>query len=187
MENSTQSSQIAARVKELRDIVGLSVQEVAEKLGIGQDEYVDYEEDRKAIPISTLNALAELLNVDFTVLLTGEAPRMAKYTLVRSGQGVHVERYPGYSFQSLAYNFKQRTMEPMFVYLEPKDDDDKEPALVTHGGQEFNLVVEGTVKVVIGDKSFLLNPGDSIYFDPSIPHGQRAVGGPVKFVTVINN
>ena len=148
---------------------------------------MDYEENRKVIPISTLNALAEILDTDFTVLLTGDAPRMAAYTLVRKGQGVHVERYPGYSFQSLAYNFKNRTMEPMLVYLEPHEGEDDQPKLVTHGGQEFNLVVEGTVKVVIGEHEFILNEGDSIYFDPSIPHGQRAVGGPVKFVTIINN
>ncbi len=184
--DNTQATQIARRVRELRDCVGLTEAEVAEKLQIPVEQYLSYEENEKQFPISTLTALAEILNVDYTVLLTGEAPRMAKYTLVRAGQGVKVERYPGYSFQSLAYNIKNRTMEPMLVYLEPNEHD-KEPALVTHGGQEFNLVLEGTVRVVIGEHEFLLNPGDSIYFDPSIPHGQRAVGGPVKFVTIINN
>lgn len=185
--DTMQSKQIASRIKELREVLNLSIEDVSSKLGIAVDTYTDYESNRKVIPISTLNALAEILHVDFTVLLTGEAPRMAKYTLVRKEHGVHVERYPGYYFQSLAYNFKNRTMEPMLVFLEPHDDDSKEPALVTHGGQEFNLVLEGTVKVVVGEHVFILNEGDSLYFDPSIPHGQRAVGGPVKFVTIINN
>ena len=185
--DTMQSKQIAARVRELREILDLSAEEVAKRLGISLEEFNAYEENRKVIPISTLNALSEILETDFTVLLTGDAPRMAAYTLVRKGQGVHVERYPGYSFQSLAYNFKNRTMEPMLVYLEPHEGEDDQPKLVTHGGQEFNLVVEGTVKVVIGEHEFILNEGDSIYFDPSIPHGQRAVGGPVKFVTIINN
>ena len=59
-------------------------------------------------------------------------------------------------------------------------------ALITHTGQEFNLVLEGTVVVVIGEKEFTLTAGDSIYFNPTIPHGQRC-GGDVKarFVTVI--
>ena len=185
--DTMQSKQIADRVRELRDVMEMTQEEVASRLKLSLAEYQDYEENRKVIPISTLNELAEILNTDFTVLLTGEAPRMAQYTLVRKGQGVHVERYPGYSFQSLAYNFQNRTMEPMLVYLEPHEDENGQPALVTHGGQEFNLVVEGTVKVVIGTHEFVLNEGDSIYFDPSLPHGQRAIGGPVKFVTIINN
>lgn len=184
--DTTQSKQIADRIRELREILELSQEDVAGKLNIPVETYKDYESNAQVIPISTLNALAEIMKVDFTVFLTGEAPRMAKYTLVRGGNGVKVERYPGYNFQSLAYNFKQRTMEPMLVYLEPHDEDG-EPALVSHGGQEFNLVMEGTVKVVLGTREFILNPGDSLYFDPSIPHGQRAVGGPVKFVTIINN
>ena len=185
--DTTRSQQIASRVRELREVLDMDAEQVAAGLGIPVELYNSYENCEQAIPISTMNRLAEILHVDFTELLTGEAPRMADYTLVRSGQGVKVERYPGYAFQSLAYNFKGRTMEPMLVCLDPHDDDESQPALVTHGGQEFNLVLEGQVKVVIGNRSFVLSPGDSIYFDPSIPHGQRAVGGPVKFVTIINN
>jgi len=185
--DAVQSQQIAARIREMREILDFTEKEISAKLHITLAQYRSYENNETVIPISTLNELAEIFGVDFTVLLTGEAPRMNKFSLVRKGHGVKVERYPGYSFQSLAFNFQQRTMEPMLVYLEPHDDEDAQPTLVTHSGQEFNLVVEGTVKVVVGDREFILNEGDSLYFDPSIPHGQRAVGGPVKFVTVINN
>ena len=74
-------------------------------------------------------------------------------------------------------------MQPLLVTLEPTDAPAK---LITHSGQEFNLVLEGVVVVVIGDKEFHLKAGDSIYFNPTIPHGQRC-GSDVKarFVTVI--
>ena len=179
--------QIAERLRELREVSELTVSDLASQLGISEEQYLAYERNDQPIPISTVTALAKILHVDHTVLLTGEPPRMAKYTLVRSGQGVKVERYPGYGFQSLAYNFKNRTMEPLLVYLEPHEDEKSEPQLICHEGQEFNLVLEGTVKVVLGNREFILNKGDSIYFDPTIPHGQRAVGGPVTFVTIINN
>ena len=179
-------AQIAARIRELRDILEYSSVDVAAKLNISEQEYLDFENNVKSIPISTLYELADLFNVDFTVLLTGEDPKMGDYTLVRSGQGVDVDRYPGYSFQSLAYNFKGRIMEPLYVCLEPHEDEAHEASLVAHGGQEFNLVLEGTVKVVLGKHEFFLNAGDSLYFDPRIPHGQRAVGGPAKFVTIIS-
>ena len=60
------------------------------------------------------------------------------------------------------------------------------PQLVTHGGQEFNFVLKGTVKLTIGNNSFDLNEGDSVYFNPAIPHGQTAVGGDAEFLTIIN-
>ncbi|NLE53711.1 MAG: helix-turn-helix transcriptional regulator, partial [Lentisphaerae bacterium] len=106
---------IIARVRELREILGISQEEVADKLGIALDTFRQYETGQQSIPISTLNAVAELFHVDFTVLLTGEMPRMENYSLVRKGEGVKVERFPGYDFQSLAFNFKNRSMEPMLV------------------------------------------------------------------------
>ena len=119
MDENTASAQIAFRVRELRDILDLTEDDVAAKLGVDVAQYRKYESNENPIPISLLNKLAEIFKVDFTVLLTGEAPRMAKYTMVRKGEGVNVERFKGYKFQSLAYNFKNRTMEPMLVYLEP--------------------------------------------------------------------
>jgi transcriptional regulator with XRE-family HTH domain len=177
---------IIARVRELREILDFSQEEVAEKLGISLDCYRQYESGQQSIPISTLNAVADLFHVDFTVLLTGSMPRMENYSLVRKGKGIKIQRFPGYDFQSLAYNFKNRSMEPLLVTLD-EEDDDKAPALVCHGGQEFNLVVEGKIKVVLGKHEFELEEGDAFYFDPRIPHGQRAVGGPAKFITIINN
>jgi quercetin dioxygenase-like cupin family protein len=74
-------------------------------------------------------------------------------------------------------------MQPLEVTINPSDEPAK---LVQHSGQEFNLVLEGTLIVVWGDREFVLNPGDSIYFNPTIPHGQRCGGDtPARFVTVI--
>ena len=85
--------------------------------------------------------------------------------------------------ESLAFNFKNRQMEPMLVTLEEQEP---EPALVMHSGQEFNLVLEGKVKITVGKNSFILSEGDAIYFDPNLPHGQAAVDGRTRFLTVIN-
>jgi mannose-6-phosphate isomerase-like protein (cupin superfamily) len=56
---------------------------------------------------------------------------------------------------------------------------------VTHGGQEFNMVLEGRMKMIIGNHQFILETGDSIYFDPNIPHAQHPDGVPARFLTVI--
>jgi transcriptional regulator with XRE-family HTH domain len=178
---------ITARIRELREILDIPVEKAAETLGISRELYASYESGEASIPINSLYGLAELFGVDVTELLTGERPRMDRYTVVRAGQGVVVDRYPGYKFESLAANFRGRVIEPMLVTLEPHEDEAHEPALVKHHGQEFNLVLKGTVKVVVGKHAFVLNAGDSIYFDATAEHGQRALGGPALFLTVIQN
>lgn len=175
--------QIPKRIRELREILDIPVAQMAARLDLEQDAYLRLESGEKDIPISMLYEIADILNTDFTVLMTGDAPRMDTYTVVRRGEGVQVDRYAGYHFESLAFNFMNRTMEPMLVTLDEKDE---EPALVMHSGQEFNLVLEGQLKVTIGKNVFILNAGDSVYFNPQLPHGQAAVGGRARFLTVIN-
>jgi len=173
---------IAQRIRELREILEIPAEQIAEKLKLDTQEYRNYEEGKADIPIGVIYSVAAELQVDPTVLLTGDAPKMNTYTLVRKGRGVNIERYPGYSFSLLAFNYINRDWEPMLVTLSPKE----KPELVTHGGQEFNYVLEGSIELVIGNKSFILNEGDSMYFDPKLPHGQRARDGVAKFLTIIN-
>lgn len=173
---------IPLRIRELRDILDITPEEMAEKLEIDVEYYNDIESGKKDIPISMLYEVASILGVDFTTLLTGDSPKMKAYTVVRAGAGAVVERYPGYDYTSLCYNFIGREMEPMLVHLQPED---KMPALVSHSGQEFNYVLKGRVRVVIGKKEHILCTGDCIYFDPLIPHGQQAVDEPAEFLTVI--
>jgi transcriptional regulator with XRE-family HTH domain len=180
---STEMTQIANRLREIREICDYSVGAVAKRLGIAPARYSDYEESGENIPISVLYDLASFYGVDITELLTGSSPKLSNYCLVKKGQSTGVDRYPGYHFESLAYNFKRRIMEPLMVTVEP---DEQEMALVTHPGQEFNFVVEGAVMVILDDEKITLEAGDCIYFDPTLPHGQKAAGGKTAvFLTVI--
>lgn len=175
--------EIASRIKELREISDYSVDFMAGELGVSPQVYASYEETGGNIPISTLYHIANLLGVDMSELLTGRTPHIDTYCVVPAGGGERVDRYPGYNFQGLAYKFKNKMMEPMVVTVEPCDGD---PELVCHRGQELNFVLEGSIEVLFDDKRLLLQPGDSIYFDPTHPHGQKAMGGrPAKFLTVI--
>jgi len=182
-EHTEKLKQVTDRICYLRDILDFTTAEVAEKLDIPVTLYEEYESGSKDIPISMIYAVAAVFGVDATEILTGEAPRMYDYTVTRKNQGVDIKRYEGYSFETLAHNYIGRNKEPMLVTINPSDA----PAdLVSHGGQEFNYVLEGTIKVTIGKKSVVLDQGDSIYFDPRIPHGQFAVNGVAKFLTVID-
>jgi transcriptional regulator with XRE-family HTH domain len=174
--------QMAARIRELREICDFSTGEVAKKLEIPEEDYVRYETDGHNVPINILFRLASVLGVDLNELLTGRAPHLESYCLVKHGKGMTIDRYPGYAFQSLAHTYKHRVMEPLLVTVEPGGED---PAPVSHGGQEFNICLEGTMELLFDGKTIRLEEGDSIYFNPGRPHGQRAVGGRARFLTVI--
>jgi transcriptional regulator with XRE-family HTH domain len=173
---------VSQRIKELRAILGISALDMAKETDIVFETYNKYENGELDIPISVLYTIANHLGTDVTVLLTGEEARMDSAAVCRKGKGVQIERYPGYEFSSLAYNFKKRTMEPLLVTL---DSSKPKAAHVSHSGQEFNFVIEGKVKITVGKAEYILSPGDSIYFDARLPHGQCAVDGEAQFFTII--
>ncbi len=173
---------IPKRIKELREVLEISAIDMAKDIAIPYETYTSYENGSLDIPISALYKIAECLGVDPTVLLTGEDPKMDTASVCRAGKGVQIERYPGYEFSSLAYNFKARALEPLLVTL----NSSKAPAApVTHAGEEFNYVLFGTVKVTVGGNAYILKTGDSIYFNANLPHAQSAINGEAQFLTII--
>ena len=152
-------------------------------MGLEPELYRSYEEDGKDIPISVIFGVANMFGVDFTEIVTGSPARLDTYHIVKRGDGKVVNRNPEYHFEDLAYRYADKIMQPLLVTLEPTDTPAK---LITHSGQEFNMVLEGTVILCIGDKEFSLTAGDSIYFNPAIPHGQRCGGTEkARFLTMI--
>ena len=80
--------QISERIRELRDILEIPVEDVAREIGVTPEEFMAYESGAKEIPISMLYRTAAVFKVDPTVLMTGDVPRMDDYTVVRRGFGV---------------------------------------------------------------------------------------------------
>jgi mannose-6-phosphate isomerase-like protein (cupin superfamily) len=180
-----QIRQIADRIRGLRDIARLSVETCAQDLGIPAGTYRTYESGEADIPASFLYQVAGKFHVELSSLLTGEEPRLRVYSVTRAGRGVKVDRRKDYGYQSLAFNFIDKGMQPFLITVEPRPGSDQAP-LNAHPGQEFNYVLEGTVMVVVEGHEIVLSPGDSIYFDSRHGHGMKAMGGaPVRLLAVI--
>ena len=176
---------IAQRIRTLRDIAQISQEACAKDLGVPLETYCGYESGSTDIPASFLYQVAGKFNVELSSLLTGEEPRLRVYAVTRAGRGVRVDRRKDYGYQSLAFNFIDKKMEPFLITVEPRPESDQVP-MNTHPGQEFNYVLEGALKVVVEGHEVLLSPGDSIYFDARHSHGMKAIGqAPAKFVAVI--
>jgi transcriptional regulator with XRE-family HTH domain len=177
--------QIADRIKGLRDIVGISAEAMARELKITPQLYQDYESGTADIPVSVLYVLAQRFNMELSALLTGEEPRLHSYSLTRKGKGVSVERRKDYKYQNLALNFIHKKAEPFLVTVEP-DTTETPFHLNNHPGQEFNYVLEGTLKVVLANHEVILNEGDSLFYDSNINHGMKALNGKTaKFLAII--
>jgi transcriptional regulator with XRE-family HTH domain len=180
-----QIEQIAQRIKELREIAGIPAETVAREFNVEPELYCEYESGKVDIPISVLFNIARKFNVELTEILTGGAPRLHEYCLVRKGKGVGVERRKDYSYQSLAYNYAHKQAEPFFVTVPPSPEDAPFP-LNSHSGQEFNYVISGALKIIINKHEIVLNEGDSLFFDSKFEHGMKAIGGkPAQFLAIV--
>ncbi len=176
---------IAARLKELREIEGKTAEEMAKALGVAQAEYQTFEAGQADIPASALHDAAHALKADLTELLTGEAPRMKVFTVTRRGGGVTVERRKDYQYRNLAANFAGRKVD-VFEVTVPADAGASGAHANSHPGQEFDYVLEGRMVVRIHGNELVLESGDCIYFDSNQGHSMQALDGkPARFLAMI--
>ncbi len=165
--------QIAMRIKGLREILDLSPENVAKDAGLSLEEYMAYENGERDFSFGVLYNIAKVFNVDLTVLMTGDVPKLSNATLTRKGQGFKFNRNEAYGYQHLAYTFRNKKAEPFLVTVE-YDPDKEDPTPNTHEGQEFDYVVEGTLVIMVNGHEYVLNEGDSLYYDSSYPHAMWA-------------
>ena len=170
--------QIAERIKGLRELLGISEQEMCHTLQLTPEAYADYEAGRRDFSFSLLYEIALKFGVDITELITGDMPRLSRFSLIRAGEGLPIERRKGFAYQHMAYLFKNRNSEPFRVVA--KFDEtllNKPIAMSSHAGHEFYYILSGTLLVQIEDHRMELKPGDAVYYDAQNPHGMLAVGG----------
>lgn len=176
---------IAQRLRGLREALDLSLEEVAESCHLSVQEYAEMESGEKDFSVSVLQNISRKYDVSLDALMFGQEPKMSAYFLTRAGTGVSVERRKAYKYQSLASGFRGRKAEAFIVTVEPKPAEEK-MQFNTHDGQEFNLVLEGRMMLIINGKEMILNEGDSLYFNSALPHAMKALDGKiVKFLAMI--
>ena len=152
-----QLSEIATRIKELREIMGYSIKEMAEKTNVSEETYVIYESGKDDIPFSFIHKCALEFGVEMTALLGGRSAKLSTYTVTRKGKGQETVNDDGINIANLAPKFKGKLAEPYYVTYEySKSQQDKPIHLTTHSGQEFDLVLKGKLKVQVGEHTEVL-------------------------------
>ena len=173
-----QLSEVASRIRELRDVMGFSAAEMAKKTNLNEEKYLEYESGKVDIPFTFIHKCALSFGVEMTELLEGKTAKLTSYTVTRKGQGQETAKEDGIDIANLAPKFKDKLAEPYWVKYEYSASQQNKPIqLTTHSGQEFDLVLSGRLKVQVGEHTEILDEGDSIYYNSSTPHGMIAVDG----------
>ncbi len=181
--------EMAGRIKELREIEGISPEEIALKAGVSLDEYLACERGESDLNFAFLYRCALALDVNVTDIIEGHSPTLKSFTMTRKGKGQEIADAHGMTYYNMAYAFRNRIAEPLYVRSKfSPEAQNREIELTAHEGQELDIVISGQLKVQIGDHSEILSEGDTIYYNSSTPHGMIAVGGQdCEFYAIVLN
>lgn len=179
---------VGERVKRVREDKGLSLEDIESRTDIDKEYLKEIEEGRVSPPLGVIIKLSKALDMKMGYFISGEEQK--PYTIVRKDDRKLVSRYDaktgkyyGYEFESLAPYKKDRHMEPFLVTLVPSATEEERSA---HDGQEFIFVLKGRMEVRLEQEVHILEPGDAIYYDSTVPHLVKCYGDePAKILAVL--
>ena len=182
----TLENAIGAQVREYRKHAGLTVSELASVADISTGMLSKIENGQTSPSLGTLQALSVALHVPVTAFFRRfEEERNATY--VKAGQGLKIERRgtrAGHQYHLLGHTMRKNlAVEPYLIELLAHSD---VFPLFQHDGVEFLYMLEGEVGYRHGSETYVLKPGDSLFFDADVPHGPDELRKlPIRFISVI--
>ena len=180
MSNTTSNQllEIAQRIREMREILGYSAETMAQQTEVSVEEYHQFESGSLDLPFTFMHKCAKAFGLELTELLEGHTAKLSGYTVTRRGNGLVTASEDGITIQDMAPMFRQKLATPYWVTYKYSEELQEEPIhTTTHDGQEFNLVLKGSVRIRVGNNEEVLNEGDSIFYKSSTPHGMIAING----------
>ncbi len=170
--------EISQRIRELRDILGITVTEMAECTGTTEEAYSALEAGQSDFTFTFIYKCAKRFGVDVTDILKGSSPTLSSFSVTRAGQGLPIVRRRGFTYDNLAPLFKDKLSEPFLVCAKYSAEAESAPIMLSsHAGQEINIIISGQLKITVGEHTEVLSVGDTAYYDSKTPHGMIAVGG----------
>ncbi len=169
---------VAQRIREMRQIVGYTAEQMAEKTELSLDIYNQYEAGIVDLPFTFMHKCAKIFGLELTELLEGHSAKLSGYAVTRKGKGMVTASEDGITIQDMAAMFRKKLATPYYVTYEYSEELQNKPIhTTTHDGQEFDLVLKGAMRIKVGDHEEILQEGDSIFYNSSTPHGMIAIDG----------
>jgi transcriptional regulator with XRE-family HTH domain len=180
--------QIGSRLKKLRRSRGLTLDQLAKATGFTKSYLSRIENCKKVPPIGSLAQICQALNVELAAVFQNTADKQdpaENVFVVRAKERQSAVRGGttfGYDYEALAHSAPHKHMEP-FLFTFPRAIG--EEIYFQHVGQEFIFVLSGKLRFLVESREWILGPGDSVFFDSSLPHRGEAIGGVAKALVVI--
>ncbi len=167
---------VAMRIRDMRELLGYSTEKMAELTEISVDDYKLYESGKADLPFTFIHKCSQVYGIEISVLLEDRSAKLSGYTVTRKGKGLVTASEDGITIQDLAPMFRKKLATPYSVTYQYSEELQNKPIhTTTHSGQEFDLVIRGSMKIRIGDHEEILREGDSIFYKSSTPHGMIAI------------
>ncbi len=170
-------------IKKIRIEKNITRKELAEAIGKDEKFLVSVEEDGAEPSVSDLLKIATKLDTDISALIYGKEFHKKGVVVTKADSRVKIDRRKSFNYENLAPYYSGRHVEPLLVEV----FSGRPLEYSIHEGEEFHYVMEGILKIIIDNKVYVLNEGDSIYFDSSFPHALTAVGERAKILAAIYN
>ena len=174
----TRITEIAERIRALREIMEISVEEMALATEKTPEEYQELENGTQDFSFTFIYKCAEKFGVDMIELLTGENPHLSFYSIVRKDGGLPIKRRSGFNYFHLGAHFKNKLAEPFLVTAPYNEEEQDKPIhLSFHDGQEFDYILKGSLKCAFENHIEILHEGDSVLYNSGHGHGMIATNG----------
>ena len=183
---------IGEKIRNVREMKNISVEDMAERSGLSIEQIKRIEGNEDFPSLSPLIKIARVLGVRLGTFLDDQqelGPIVCRRNERESEDGIGftnnaTTKHKYMSYHSLSQDKSGRHMEPFMIDIMPSKDTDF--IFSTHEGEEFIFVFEGTIEINYGKSTYLLNEGDSIYYDSIVAHHVHAGNGsPAKILGVI--
>ncbi len=173
--------QIGDRIKALRINQSRTLQEIADASDLSKS-MISKIENNKAVPsVAALVKIAKTLGTNISNLLEQDGWARTVFTTQEEARKNITLTEKGYGVYPYAANFHEKLMQP-FLFTAKRDD--VIPHRVSHEGEEFVLVLDGEMKMTVGEIEYVLKPGDSLYFSALQKHGIMPVSESVTYLDI---
>ncbi len=181
-------SNIGLKIKEFRERKEISIEEMSKRSGLPVDLIEHIEHDHYYPGLSPLIKISRVLGTRLGTFLDSE--NSSDCVVVKKEQRKDTVRFlssqkdsASLIFESLGQNKKDRNMEPFYVTLPPESSQDAYKS--SHEGEEFIFILKGQVEIFHGEKTHILEEGDSIYYDSIVPHNVHSYQGQEAVILAI--
>lgn len=177
---------ISKRIRNLRLSKNMTLDDLAKSIAVSKSYISKLERSKKSPPISTLYKIASALGSDLNFLITGhDLYNNKKVSVVKNNEQFKVSgnnRSSDYTYYALAYKKNRKLMEPFL--LEVSKNSTLKP--YSHDGEEFNYILKGKVEFIVDNDIFILDEGDSIYFESKMSHSVRNLNSEKSILISVN-